>query len=248
MQNYCEFSIARNEFKKEHKYITEGGFVIPHIGFIEKGRVTLYFQDLVLCAEKGDVIFIPAGMAYHSEWTGDPVIDMYVLECDIDFWNKYTVGAQKINLPNLSKFFYELYKNTIANEKYIATSIFYKIISEVTRKLDFVCSDKTKATQAAINYIENNVTENFTVKKLASLCNLSESRFFAVFKNENGCSPIDYKNFLKIKISVQCLKRENMTVEQICERLNFSSPAFFRRLLKKFTGKTPKQIKNESLI
>ncbi len=247
-RNYCEFSIARNKFIDSHNYFTDFGFVLPHIGYIEKGSVLLFFEDFCVSASDGDVIFIPAGTPYRSEWKGSPEIEMYVLECDVEFWERYAVPAQKIFLPELSESFSKLYKNVSSEKNYSSLSFFYHIIDKITNALEYERRDNAKATQKALSYIENNVSESFSVKELSRLCNLSESRFFAVFKKENGFSPIDYKNYVRIKHAVQYIKRDKLSVEEICSRLNFSSTAFFRRILKKYTGKTPSQIKKETSI
>lgn len=248
MQNSCDFSIARNCFCVKHSYFTEVGFVLPHIGYIEKGNVTLFFEDYTMSASSGDVIFIPAGVPYKSEWSGTPEIDMYVLESDVDFWKNYIVPVQCISLPELSASFFDLYESVSKGNAFYAASVFYYILGKITERVECTASDKNKVTEKALCFIESNMTKEFSVGELALLCNLSESRFFTVFKLENGYSPIDYKNLMKTKSAIQMLIRDNLSVEDVCERLNFSSPAFFRRILKKFTGKTPSQIKRETSI
>lgn len=245
MQNYCCFAIARNKFLSMHRYKTENGFVAPHIGFIEAGSVLLKFEDFSLEANEGDVIFIPPKLPYSSEWNGTPEIDMFVLEVETDLLDSLYIPAQVISLPTLSAAFESLHKKAFSEECEAALSELFFILGTAKKRLSVYRQGQNKATECAKAYIEQNLTEIFSVEKLATLCNLSQSRFFALFKEENGMSPINYKNFLRIKKGMIYLKRDKLSVEEICERLNFSSPAYFRRLLKKFTGKTPSQIAHE---
>ena len=142
VQNYCDFSVARNQFIDNHMFFTDYGFVLPHIGYIGKGKVQFSFKDYSISASEGDVVFIPAGTPYRSNWCGNPEIDMYVLECDIDFWKRHCVLAQKKHLPELSDAFFYLHKMVSDNENYSAISYFYYIIDRITKALDVVPSNK----------------------------------------------------------------------------------------------------------
>jgi AraC-like DNA-binding protein len=60
-------------------------------------------------------------------------------------------------------------------------------------------------------------------------------------------SPIEFKNSIKLSHAVNFLI-SGKSLEEICERLNFASPAFLRRLIKKRYNKTPKEIKKEKIL
>ena len=76
------------------------------------------------------------------------------------------------------------------------------------------------------------------------MCSLSESGFYQLFKKVTKLSPIEYKNSVKLSHAVTMIKNGS-TLEEICEKLNFTSPAFLRRLMKKHYKKTPREIKSE---
>ncbi len=46
----------------------------------------------------------------------------------------------------------------------------------------------------AIEFIEQNFDQNFSIKDLTLLCNYSEPRFFTHFKEVTGVTPIAYKH------------------------------------------------------
>ena len=46
--------------------------------------------------------------------------------------------------------------------------------------------------------------------------------------------------------AVQLLTTTDLSVEEISNRLLFSSSSYFRKIFKKYTGKTPRQIRKDS--
>jgi len=76
---------------------------------------------------------------------------------------------------------------------------------------------------------------------------MSSSRFYEVFREAIGESPINYKNRIRVA-HAKMLIQEGKTLDEVCELLHFSSPSFLRRMMKKFLGITPKEAKrNESI-
>ena len=49
-------------------------------------------------------------------------------------------------------------------------------------------------------------------------------------------------------MAVNLLSTTNRPVQQISDAAGFSSTSYFRKLLRKYTGKTPLQIRKESLF
>ena len=100
----------------------------------------------------------------------------------------------------------------------------------------------------ALEYLHTNFNQPVSIKQLATLCYLSESRFFALFKKQLGMSPIQYKNQLKINRAAQyILIYPYKSIEEIADEFDFSSPVFFIRQFKKYFGITPLQYKNKKL-
>ena len=57
------------------------------------------------------------------------------------------------------------------------------------------------------------------MQKPASLCYLSPSRFYELFREATGLSPIEYRNRVLIS-RAQFLLHEGMTVREVCDSLN----------------------------
>ena len=94
----------------------------------------------------------------------------------------------------------------------------------------------------ALKYLRDQNSETVRVEKAASLCYMSPSRFFEVFREAVGISPIQYKNRIKLA-RAEALLLQGKTAEEVCELLHFSSPTVMRRMMKKHLGVIPRDIK-----
>ena len=57
----------------------------------------------------------------------------------------------------------------------------------------------------AIEYIEKNYTEPIAVDTLASVANMSASRFYPAFKDALGATPVDYLNHYRVNRAMMFL-------------------------------------------
>ena len=96
----------------------------------------------------------------------------------------------------------------------------------------------------AVDYITINYFKNVSVAELAGIANLSPSRFFTVFKNEIGMTPIEYKNYICIQNAEKLLLSTELSMEEISEKIGFNSSTYFRRTFKKYVGSSPRDYKN----
>jgi AraC-like DNA-binding protein len=94
----------------------------------------------------------------------------------------------------------------------------------------------------AVRYIESHYDTPLRVPELASACHISPSYFYECFKSQMGVSPIEYKNRILIAHARRSLIDHPETpIEELSERLGSESSIYFRRLFKRFTGKTPRE-------
>ena len=87
--------------------------------------------------------------------------------------------------------------------------------------------------------MEQNWERDFRMAELAAHCQLSESRLSHLFKEETSLSPVEYKNRVRIRRAADMLLSGDASVEWISERMHYSSPAYFRRVFRKYMGMTP---------
>jgi AraC-like DNA-binding protein len=228
----------------------------PHycVGLILKGRAVFTSGDISVSVGEGDIIFVPIGSCYMSQWQGEPEILDISLHFSFSPYGPFARDArpmlQKLTPPNLSEYqtafrrMLEWQKGDVS-EQLMALGIFYRILGEL---LPMVRCERVQSYDSriakAVEYIDYHYDRVLTVSELAAIANMSESYFYSRFRAEVGMSPIEYKLRKCIDRAVLLLLgEEDLSVEEISDRLGFESAAYFRRVFRRFMGKSPMQYK-----
>jgi YesN/AraC family two-component response regulator len=198
-----------------------------------------------LTLNEGDVWYLPKNQPYGSVWTANGYVEFYCFEFETDFFSTDYTLFEKIENTNLKDNFISLHTYFENQEKILALCEFYKILSVVTPLLTKKHEKNIDAILPALNFVYANYDKNIKVSTLAELCHISEPRFFSLFKALMKQSPINYKNNIKTAKAIELLQ-SGYTLEKICEKLGYSSPAFLRTMMKKYTGLSPKLLKKGS--
>ncbi|HCD45926.1 MAG TPA: hypothetical protein DEQ64_19820 [Lachnoclostridium sp.] len=98
----------------------------------------------------------------------------------------------------------------------------------------------THDIEAAVQYIEEHVTDELSLHTLAGICNLSVSQFKQKFRRIIGISPRNYINKKKIKFS-KLLLLQDIPVTEVAMQLNFNTSSYFSTVFKKYTALTPSE-------
>lgn len=102
--------------------------------------------------------------------------------------------------------------------------------------------DTKKYSQPVIQcreYIKLHIEEEINLQVISSHFNYSMYYFSRKFKEECGCSINDYIKEQRIQRAKTLLTTTELTINEICDKLCFSSPSFFISVFKKYTGTTP---------
>jgi AraC-like DNA-binding protein len=102
--------------------------------------------------------------------------------------------------------------------------------------------------QLAIRFIKQDLAREFSLRRLASIVDLSPSRFRYVFKSETGLGPKAYIRALRMELAKQQLENTSLTVEQIMIQIGLTDRSHFERGFKKAFGLTPTQYRTESRL
>jgi len=120
--------------------------------------------------------------------------------------------------------------------------LFYDLYADIVPLLSYEKIQNTAINniRPAVEYIERNSDCEFSIADLAQMCLLSESRFYALFKKTMKCSPITYRNNIRMQKAVNLLDSD-YSIEEIAAKVGFSSAVHFRRVFKEIMGKTPSE-------
>lgn len=88
-------------------------------------------------------------------------------------------------------------------------------------------------------YIAANTDKMLSLRQLAKVADLSESRLKARFKAEVGIPPADYIMRHKVEKAKHLLRTTRHNITHIAMGLGFSSTQYFAVTFKRYTGKTP---------
>ena len=99
----------------------------------------------------------------------------------------------------------------------------------------------------AMLYIDHNLSETFSLEKLAEISGYSLSHFKTRFKEEIGIPPSEYITLQKIKYAKKMLETTDLSVTTLAYELGFSSSNYFSTVFKKILNITPQQYKKRFL-
>ena len=96
-----------------------------------------------------------------------------------------------------------------------------------------------------LNYINENLHENLTVKQLADFCHLNTDYFSRVFNENFGMRPNKYIQSKRIERAQLLLLSTNNSLKQIAEKVGLENLSYFNRIFKSHTGITPGVFRDE---
>ena len=99
------------------------------------------------------------------------------------------------------------------------------------------------ALLAATGFIDEHYREALSLEEIARACALSTSHLGHMFKKMLDCSPIEYRNRLRIEDAMKKLAATDEKVEAIALECGFETLSLFNRLFKKIAGLSPGQFR-----
>lgn len=104
--------------------------------------------------------------------------------------------------------------------------------------------EETLAVEAIPAYIDENISEELKVEKLAEICNLSYSGFAKKFHKMFGRSCKKYIEYMRVRKVAQLLKDTSKDLNTITQETGFADASHMIRCFKKEYGETPKKYRD----
>ena len=121
------------------------------------------------------------------------------------------------------------------------------ILLNVLRRSSQQDSEGVHRIFPALRYINEHYQDEYSVKDLADMCNLSQSYFRKVFILYTGMTPSRYRADIRCSIAKNMLKSDLLNVSEIADKLGFCDVYHFSKEFKKITGLSPRAYKNKTL-
>lgn len=105
--------------------------------------------------------------------------------------------------------------------------------------------DNSLVIAPALDYIEDNYMQQFTIEFLADLCHWSPTHFRRVFHDIMGTSPLDFVNNTRIMKSCNLLRSTEHSILDISEMVGFHSVSSYNRYFIKVMQMSPRDYRKQ---
>lgn len=203
--------------------------------------------EKTLILQEGEPFFIPFGCQYHSYWyPKNGEVSWHSLSFELlPFSNDKRPVLQKLVFNESAM---RCFERIVSDYSRSISSIgaLYTLLGELENDFEYKDNHIHPVAEAALALLSQNPFQN--ICQLARECGVSESSLYNIFKRSFGYSP----NFARQKVlcekAIHLLETTDLPVEEISERMGFSSSSYFRKVLRFHTGVTPRQIRKMAII
>ena len=122
----------------------------------------------------------------------------------------------------------------------------YHMVLDYTRRVERIKIGKnpSKLLMQVTNYVQHNLSRPVAVDDLAKTLFISRTHLAAKFKQETGMTLTDFILGEKTEEAKRLLRYSDKSLTLIADYLGFSSQSHFTRIFKKYSGKTPKEYRD----
>ena len=156
---------------------------------------------------------------------------------------KEKITKRLIRLLKLSSF--DRFIQLVSILQMMATSSDYELLNPDTTISSAVTKNNIRL-QNIFNYVEQHFFEEIDLKKIASVAHLSVPSFCNYFRKMMNSTFTDFVNQYRIQRACELLQREK-TIYETCFECGFNNIAYFNKVFKIITKKTPSEFKKEKL-
>lgn len=144
----------------------------------------------------------------------------------------------------------EEFENQFEDYGLIIKSYLIAILVQVIRQYDMddaragesslnITSENIRRIQQAMDYIDQHITDDLTLREVSAVSNMSTSYFSQLFKELNGFTAWDYITSRRIDLAQRLLISSSESIYSIALQSGFNNTTNFYKAFKKITGISP---------
>ena len=131
-----------------------------------------------------------------------------------------------------------------ANDEVILYQICKHYINQTVHQITSGRQRKVNSIiEKANQYIEDHYAEEISLEEVAKEVNLSSYYFSRFYKEEAGINFSDKLVNVRIDMAKELLKREDLSIKDVCYMVGYMEPNYFSKIFKKATGCTASEYK-----
>lgn len=138
-------------------------------------------------------------------------------------------------------------KMSVIEKECFVNSLVYRLLGELAKTTEKTVtkSEKLSKIEEVISYIDENFLTKISVDTLAQIMHLSTDRFFHVFKETVGMSPLKYITEKRISKACELLKTSDLSIAEIAQECNFCTSSYFCKKFLLNMKMTPNQYRKQ---
>ncbi|MEG4942590.1 AraC family transcriptional regulator [Microcoleus sp. F4-D5] len=123
---------------------------------------------------------------------------------------------------------------------FLAVHLLKNYSTRIYKIRDYVGGLPQHKLRNAIDYIQENLSENISLEAIANHIDMSSYHFCRLFKQSTGFSPYQYVIQQRVERAKQLLLQGKMSLAEIAIACGFTHQSHLNRHFKRLTGVTPK--------
>ena len=239
------FKFHRYTLRKTYYTDNRAGVKKHYLAYMEQGRSRIVSEGRTIAIQPGDVFYIPKGLRYQSYWEGEDTIQFLSFGFHhFPETREKSYLLQVIDCPQARK---EQVQQIPLSDKADSALLgsFFSALAALLPYMEIGRQDPRQAlAEKARDYLYSHT--DCKVSDVARHCLVSESVLYDVIKKEIGMTPNELRQRILCEKAEQLLATTDRSVQEISDRLGFSSASYFRKVLRSHTGKTPREIRKEA--
>ena len=240
--SFCFLNI--NLKKKSHYTDARSGCPAYYLAYMIAGHAKIVSDEKTIYIKEGDVFYIPKGLPYQSYWYSNG-----------HSLNWLSFGFDHLSTSENTNFTLQIIpcpESVVAKIKILPTvgtlvtcktlSQFYDIMADI---LPYMQTSSIDKGEQIVNSAKKYITEHpeCSIPDVAKACGISEPYLYSLFRSIADTTPNEYRQQILCQKGIELLYTTDKTVAEISSILNFSSESYFRKVLMKHTGYTPREIR-----
>lgn len=239
---------------REHR---ESNFYCSYIQNTKKGKKACGYSDKILlekCRETKEVqmhichaglIDAAAPILYEDTIIGYVIFGEMKASTVIPSLEKY-IESMGLDFSTMQKFYDDIPlfdSDKIQSVSNIASMLAKHILLENMLKPGF-----DESVERAVAFINENLGENLSIRLIAEKTNISKSVLYKKFDSAFKTTVSEYINIKRVEKATELLKTTDLSMEEISQKVGFSSAPYFGKVFKRLKKMTPLKYKKLKLL
>ncbi len=246
----ADFSFVSGRVHREHNYYCEAiqntvlgkkacGY--SDIALLEKCKATKKVQMHICHA---GLIDAAAPIIYNDVIIGYVIFGEMKSNTNFSSLKKY-ISDMGFNSELMEKYYEEI--PLFDSDKIQSISNIACILAKYLLLENMLKPNFDECIQKAENFINENLSENLSIRIISENVNVSKSVLYKKFHATFGCTVSEYINIKRVEKSLELISKTNLSIEEISQKVGFSSAPYFVKVFKRLKGTTPLKYKKRLL-